>query len=150
MPLSRNLGTLTSWNPLGHSGPVTGLIYLIFIIQIFKAFIRAYLRSVTFSGLGRIRPIDRHLPTTIGKQDCFVTTLLNAVCCFLEYDNYIGQQYDVRALLPLSVRYSKEAVDCSETLLLATQLHGVITQNTAIFIYLEMKAFNLKLFYDMS
>ena len=28
MPLSRNLGTLTSWNPLGHSGPVTGLIYL--------------------------------------------------------------------------------------------------------------------------
>jgi len=26
--LSRNLGTLTSWNPLGTSGPVTGLIYL--------------------------------------------------------------------------------------------------------------------------
>jgi hypothetical protein len=22
-----NLGTLTSWNPLGHSGPVTGLLY---------------------------------------------------------------------------------------------------------------------------
>ena len=28
MPLSRNLGTLTSWNPLGTSGPVTGLLYL--------------------------------------------------------------------------------------------------------------------------
>ena len=28
MPLSWNLGTLTSWNPLGHSGPVTGLLYL--------------------------------------------------------------------------------------------------------------------------
>jgi len=26
MPLSRNLGTLTSWNPLGHSRPVTGLL----------------------------------------------------------------------------------------------------------------------------
>jgi hypothetical protein len=25
---SRNLGTLTSWNPLGHSRPVTGLLYL--------------------------------------------------------------------------------------------------------------------------
>jgi len=25
---SRNLGTLTSWNPLGTSRPVTGLIYL--------------------------------------------------------------------------------------------------------------------------
>ena len=28
-PLSWNLGTLTSWNPLGHSRPVTGLIYLL-------------------------------------------------------------------------------------------------------------------------
>ena len=28
VPLSRNLGTLTSWNPLGLSRPVTGLIYL--------------------------------------------------------------------------------------------------------------------------
>ena len=26
VPLSRNLGTLTSWNPLGLSRPVTGLI----------------------------------------------------------------------------------------------------------------------------
>jgi len=26
--LSRNLGTLTSWNPLGHSRPVMGLLYL--------------------------------------------------------------------------------------------------------------------------
>ena len=25
VPLSRNLVTLTSWNPLGHSGPVTGM-----------------------------------------------------------------------------------------------------------------------------
>ena len=29
VPLSWNLGTLTSWNPLGHSRPVTGLIYLL-------------------------------------------------------------------------------------------------------------------------
>ena len=29
MPLSWNLGTLTSWNPLGHSRPVTGLILLL-------------------------------------------------------------------------------------------------------------------------
>jgi hypothetical protein len=27
--LSRNLGTLNSWNPLGPSGPVTGLLYLL-------------------------------------------------------------------------------------------------------------------------
>jgi hypothetical protein len=29
VPLSCNLGTLTSWNPLGHSRPVTGLLYLL-------------------------------------------------------------------------------------------------------------------------
>jgi len=28
VPLSWNLGTLTSWNPLGHSRPATGLLYL--------------------------------------------------------------------------------------------------------------------------
>jgi len=28
MPLSRNLGNLTSWNPLGPSRPVMGLLYL--------------------------------------------------------------------------------------------------------------------------
>ena len=28
MPLARNLGTLTSWNPLGLSRPVMGLLYL--------------------------------------------------------------------------------------------------------------------------
>ena len=31
VPLSRNLGALTSWNPLGHSGLVTGLHYLIYV-----------------------------------------------------------------------------------------------------------------------
>ena len=28
MPLSRNVGTLTSWNPLGHPRPVTGLLHV--------------------------------------------------------------------------------------------------------------------------
>jgi hypothetical protein len=29
VPLSCNLGTLTYWNPLGHSRPVTGLLYFL-------------------------------------------------------------------------------------------------------------------------
>jgi hypothetical protein len=33
VPLSWNLGTLTSWNPLGHSRPVTGLLYLYLVIS---------------------------------------------------------------------------------------------------------------------
>ena len=102
-------------------------------------------KYVAFSGLGRIRPVDRHLPTMVVMQDFHFRTPFNADCCFLEYDNYIGQQYDVRALPPLCLRYSEEAVNCSETLLLSTKLHGV----TAIFIYLEMQASSLTLFYDM-
>ena len=33
VPLSRNLGTLTSWNPLGLSRPVMGLLYLYRLYQ---------------------------------------------------------------------------------------------------------------------
>ena len=29
VPLSRNLGALTSWNPLGPSEPLTGLLFLL-------------------------------------------------------------------------------------------------------------------------
>ena len=36
VPLSRNLGTLTSWNPLGLSRPVMGLIYLYLLHLMFK------------------------------------------------------------------------------------------------------------------
>jgi hypothetical protein len=43
-------GTLTSWNPLGHPRPVTGLLYLVFkvlmmdyMVNDFPDFIRDYL-----------------------------------------------------------------------------------------------------------
>ena len=38
VPLSRNLGTLTSWNPLSLSRPVMGLIYLLPFIFIYMCF----------------------------------------------------------------------------------------------------------------
>ena len=31
----KNLGSYTSWNPLGHTGPVTGLLYL-YLFHILK------------------------------------------------------------------------------------------------------------------
>ena len=34
VPLSRNLGTLIFWNPLGDSRPLTGLLYLYFQLYI--------------------------------------------------------------------------------------------------------------------
>jgi len=36
VPLSENLGTLTSWKPLGLSRPVTGLIYLLPSLRMYK------------------------------------------------------------------------------------------------------------------
>jgi len=32
VPLSRNMGTLTFWNPLGHSKSITGLLYLYLLV----------------------------------------------------------------------------------------------------------------------
>ena len=109
---------------------------------------QAYLCYVTFSGLGRIRSVDWHLPTMVVMRDFHVRTPYNVDCCFLEYGKYNGQQYDVKALRSLSLRYRKEEVECPEMSLLSTKLHGVISQNTAIFISLEMKASNLTLFCD--
>jgi hypothetical protein len=34
VPLSWNRGTLTSWNPLGHSRPVTGLFYQVYFLGV--------------------------------------------------------------------------------------------------------------------
>ena len=43
--LSRNLGTLTSWNLLGHSRPVTGLVYLTFTFFIPLTMVKKKSRS---------------------------------------------------------------------------------------------------------
>jgi len=63
VPLSRNLGTLTSWNPLGHSRPVMGLLYLyilekFLIAQILKECPAFYsiLRFVEFLTMPRDYP----------------------------------------------------------------------------------------------
>jgi hypothetical protein len=46
MPLSRNLGTLTSWDPLGLSRPLTGLLYLLpHVIAGRKVFRKSYLKN---------------------------------------------------------------------------------------------------------
>jgi hypothetical protein len=62
VPLSRNLGTLTSWNPLGHSRPVTGLLYL--YIQVSRSVTVRVVCTVElhFSGLiGTASHMDRQI-----------------------------------------------------------------------------------------
>ena len=53
VPLSRNLGTLTSWNPLGLSEPVTALL-----------FIRGYVVGSTLPIILKMFPVSLH-PTTM-------------------------------------------------------------------------------------
>ena len=56
VPLSRNLGTLTSWNPLGPSGPVTGMLYLFYLFTM-----------VFFPGLNRPGRETNHSPQSSAK-----------------------------------------------------------------------------------
>jgi hypothetical protein len=49
VPLSCNLGTLTSWNPLGHSRSVTGLLYLYLFIYSFSVLFIFCTRSLIYS-----------------------------------------------------------------------------------------------------
>ena len=51
MPLSRNLGTLTSWNPLGLSRPVTGLLYLYLVVHSTAPSILVTLKNISVRDL---------------------------------------------------------------------------------------------------
>ena len=54
VPLSRNLGTLTSWNPLGLSRPVMGLLYLYLTEQLFGIRVGKGARSCLHEIGGRV------------------------------------------------------------------------------------------------
>jgi hypothetical protein len=45
VPLSCNLGTVTSWNPLGHSRPVTGLLY-VYLLHCLWSMLKIYIRPI--------------------------------------------------------------------------------------------------------
>jgi hypothetical protein len=75
VPLSRNLGTLTSWNPLGHLRPVTGLLYL-FLEHLYPAFslsaetVEPWLKNINIIGNTDIlsSPVKYHLNTISGES----------------------------------------------------------------------------------
>ena len=72
MSLSRNLGTLTSWNPLSHSRPVKGLLYLYL-----------YFRQATISRLTGAMLYFRSVPLNLGQSNIYALwfhTLRLATC----------------------------------------------------------------------
>jgi len=65
--LSRNLGTLASWNPLDLSRPVMGLLYLYLTDQYvrrFERWIQVILTTMTLIGCHNNRTTPKHLPTS--------------------------------------------------------------------------------------
>jgi len=53
VPLSWNLGTVTSWNPLGLSRPVMGLLYLLLYVDT-KVFVQITFLKVLVSCFGPV------------------------------------------------------------------------------------------------
>jgi len=58
VPLSRNLGTLTSLNPLGPSGPVTGLIYLYLFTSVNEGFLDYWPKSILSQNQISVLPLS--------------------------------------------------------------------------------------------
>jgi len=72
VPLSRNLGTLTSWNPLGLPRPVMGLLYLFFY------------QALTFRRL---------MSTTVDPYRGRTASLTSKRCILYIYSTNIGTEY---------------------------------------------------------
>jgi hypothetical protein len=76
VPLSRNLGTLTSWNPLGHSRPVTGLLYL-YIVPLFMKSVSHETISINAAKATKLKRLVRKGQTVIN----FVKFTLYCIEC---------------------------------------------------------------------
>ena len=91
VPLSRNLGALTSWNPLGLSRPVMGLLYLFFTCNIYVK--RCIFNLINFNQVLKkyydlnvwpkippaphFIPITQHLCVHVKLFPCYVSS----ICC---------------------------------------------------------------------
>ena len=59
-----NLGALISWNPLGHIGPVTGLLYLFYTISLVAQRVKILPQNSPLRDTaGRITDIEPHIKT---------------------------------------------------------------------------------------
>jgi len=76
-PLSPYLGTLTSWNPLGHSRPVMGLLYLYLLDALFLKFI---FDKELYMFQTDLLSIIRSLMTVYAAIGIFVMLLILTVC----------------------------------------------------------------------
>ena len=97
MPLSCNLGTLTSWHPLGHSRPVTGLLYLHHYLSI--AFTDILIKpSLICKAANRLLPC---LLTQNVPHSSYLVLFLNGVAIFFQ---------SVVAVAPSAVPFTSKAV----------------------------------------
>jgi len=68
VPLSWNLGTLTSWNPLGHSRPVMGLISYL-VCYVIVAWLLSWSLSIPLCRYNNFVFIVRHTQCNVAKLE---------------------------------------------------------------------------------
>ena len=82
VPLSRNLGTSTSWNPLGPSGPVTGLIYLYVLLYVASGHISVNFQNRTHVYMTVLFQSQRRRCSSLS-----LTTTTHAISCISVFLN---------------------------------------------------------------
>ena len=94
VPLSRNLGTLTSWNPLGLSRPVMGLLYLYIYIFVHR---NSYTYSVK---VPKLWPAYQQSQVRFFQPVCTTVTALKPLYLFIRILFLLGLLYFIVIKIP--------------------------------------------------
>jgi len=116
VPLSRNLGTLTSWKPLGPSGPVMGQLYFYHL----KLRIQLMRTLCTLCERNTCTHFIKQLPTRISvlfRQDLFVSLLsikeeLNVNVGYSDVLYFVILFFSLRQTPPCEVCCSGNRISC--------------------------------------
>ena len=87
MPLSCNLGTLTSWKPLGHSRNLTGLLYLFYlayndVVNLLHYVCQASFCLISYDNITFIFYVNKHNNPDI----MFLFTFWNPLIYWMKYE----------------------------------------------------------------
>jgi len=117
VPLSWNLGTLTSWNPLGHSRPVTGQIYLtffyLFVIIIIVVTVFAAVAAAVVAAAVVVAAVAVHFPYFTAVQLVLTTARVSLTkhYLFTALPEHFGLRGMYWILLPSALEYIEQSGD---------------------------------------
>ena len=103
VPLSWSLGTITSWNPLGHSSPVTGLLYLS-LLQCEQ--VRSFVGDPVLRSTGCLTEACTLPP--LSRIHCIINTSCarsGKVIKHYSFITWFGEEVQLHTFLTLALRY---------------------------------------------